>query len=130
VVTVYYLAIANVPFLKEVFGNFVVFAIFTISVGVPISILAGYIHFKKSRAYSSEMDITTEANPWYYKLTPGKEAMLSVPTTVISLQGYLRQNEIFEQVFGRAFLMPKEVDQIKQAIMKYKLLIERGDIRD
>ena len=29
------------------------------------------MHIKRSPAYSSEQDISVEANPWYYKLPPG-----------------------------------------------------------
>ena len=45
-------------------------------VGVPLAIFMGLFHFKRSQAYSAEVDIGVEANPYYYKVTPGKEREL------------------------------------------------------
>jgi hypothetical protein len=74
-VTVYYLAIKNVPSLLEAFPKFVPFAILATVVGVPLSVGVGWIHLKRSRLYSSETDITVEANPYNYKMAPGKEVV-------------------------------------------------------
>ena len=71
VVTVYYLAINNISFLKTIFPTFWLFSIFGIAVGVPICIFSGLWHFKRSQAFVSEADIGVEANPWLYKYPPG-----------------------------------------------------------
>ena len=84
-VTVYYLAINSIPALKSVFPTFLLFSIIAIGIGVPLSVLAGFVHFQRSRAYSSEVDIGVEANPYYYKVTPGKEREINVPATVASI---------------------------------------------
>ena len=39
--------------------------------GTPLAVAIGWIHLKRSPAYSSEMDIGVEANPYNYKLPPG-----------------------------------------------------------
>jgi hypothetical protein len=70
-VTVYYLAITNISFLKSVFPTFWLFSILALAVGVPLAIFMGLFHYKRSQAFSSEADIATEANPWYYKYPPG-----------------------------------------------------------
>jgi hypothetical protein len=31
----------------------------------------GYVHYKRSPAFSSEIDVQVEANPYYFKLPPG-----------------------------------------------------------
>ena len=71
VVTVYYLAINSIYFLKEMFPTFWLFTVFGLAVGVPLCIFSGLWHFKRSQAYTSEADISVEANPWYYKYPPG-----------------------------------------------------------
>src|SRR5881296_3732147 len=79
-VTVYYLAIKSVPQLEAVFPTFMSWAAVMASIFVPVAVLLGWVHFKRIPAYRSEVDITVEANPYYYKLPPGywKEAL--VPT--------------------------------------------------
>ncbi len=76
-VTVYYLAIKNAPPLLDIFPHFAPFAVLATLIGGPLAILAGWVHFKRSRLFSSEADISTEANPYTYKLPPGyaKEAI-------------------------------------------------------
>jgi hypothetical protein len=70
-VVVWYLAIREVPAIENFFGHFVPFAIVTTLVGVPSGVIIGWVHLKRSLAYSSEQDITAEANPYFYKLPPG-----------------------------------------------------------
>jgi hypothetical protein len=70
-ITVYYLAIKNVPDLLTIFPRFVPFAVLATVIGVPLSVAIGWAHLKRSAAYSSELDIGVEANQYYYKLPPG-----------------------------------------------------------
>lgn len=71
IVTVYYLAINNISLLKTIFPTFWLFGVFALAVGVPLCIFSGLFHLKRSQAYVSEIDISIEANPWYYKYPPG-----------------------------------------------------------
>lgn len=70
-VVVWYLAIKDVPLIENLFGHFESFAVVTTLVGVPLAIGLGWLHYKRTPAYSSEMDIGVEANPYYYKYAPG-----------------------------------------------------------
>lgn len=79
-ITVYYLAIKNLPYLLDLFPRFETFAVLATVVGVPMSVAIGWLHLKRSHAYSSEADITVESNPYSYKLTPGKEAEAFAPS--------------------------------------------------
>ena len=47
-VTTYYLAIKNVPELISIFPTFVAYVLIVVSIGVPLLVVIGYIHFKKS----------------------------------------------------------------------------------
>lgn len=70
-VVVWYLAIREIPAIENVFQHFLPFAVLAALLGVPLSVGVGWIHIKRSPAYSSEMDISVEANPYYYKSPPG-----------------------------------------------------------
>ena len=44
----YFLAIDNYPSLKEVFPSFEQYVVIIIGIGIPLLILVGYAHFKKT----------------------------------------------------------------------------------
>jgi len=85
-ITVYYLAIRNIPDLLNAFPHFVPFAILATVIGVPLSVGIGWVHLKRSSMYSSEQDISVEANPYQYKLTPGIGIEVSAPTSLVMLR--------------------------------------------
>ena len=63
-VVTYYLAIENLPTLKEIFPSFLLYLTVISSIGVPLLIFVGYIHFKRTAAYKAEADIYYESNPF------------------------------------------------------------------
>lgn len=67
----YFLAIDNVPFLKDIFPTFTFYVIFLVSVGIPILITTGYVHYKRIPGFKSDVEISIESNPYQYKLPPG-----------------------------------------------------------
>ena len=79
-ITVYYLAIKNLPFLLKLFPSFWMFSFLGIVIGAPLSVAIGWLHLKRTHAYTSEADITVESNPYSWKLTPGKEAEAFAPS--------------------------------------------------
>lgn len=70
-ITVYYLAIKNIPQLLTLFPRFDLFSVLATAIGLPVSVGLGWIHYKRSPAFTSEIDIQVEANPYYFKLPPG-----------------------------------------------------------
>lgn len=70
-VVTYYLAIEKIPSLVEIFPTFTHYVGLAIIVGVPLLATIGYVHYKKSPAYSSETDIGIEQNPYVFKLPKG-----------------------------------------------------------
>jgi len=123
IVTVYYLAINNIPLLKLIFPSFWLFSILAIVVGVPLAIFSGYFHFKRSQAYSSEVDIGVEANPYYYKIIPGKEKDITIPFTIASIDLSLAMAK-------KLGVLTLEIEsEYHQAREKYVRLAKHGDYR-
>jgi len=79
-VSVYYLAIKNMPDLLKVFPRFFDFAFWGTFVGVPLAVFVGWLHMKRTSLYTSEADIGAEANPYNYKLIPGYWKEVLAPT--------------------------------------------------
>ncbi|MEM3754891.1 MAG: hypothetical protein QXE19_04315 [Candidatus Bathyarchaeia archaeon] len=86
VVVTYYLLITNFAILKQVFPSFLIFLAFGITVILPLGVLFGWLHFKRTYAYTAEADISVEANPYYYKAAPGITKELTIPSTAFYLK--------------------------------------------
>jgi hypothetical protein len=73
----YYLVLTNEPSFKMLFPSFSIYVIVSSVIGVPLLMLVGFAHMKRSHAFTSEQDINMESNPYSYKLAPGivKECM-------------------------------------------------------
>ena len=67
----YFLAVENYPVLDTLFPTFLHYVFIAVVIGVPMLVLVGYIHYKRSAAFSAEADINVEAYPYWYKLPPG-----------------------------------------------------------
>ncbi len=72
----YYLAIEQIPFLKEIFPSFLHYVIIFVMLGVPILIITGLIHFKKTSARKAEVDISVETNPYQLRNLVNSEMIL------------------------------------------------------
>ena len=81
----YYLAIEKYPTLMELFPNFGIYVFLVTGIGIPILILAGYIHFKKSQAFKSEADINIEVNPYHARIIVNSELNLKINTLLLDL---------------------------------------------
>jgi hypothetical protein len=88
-VTVYYLAITNIPLLGEAIKSFATFVFIAgLTIGL-ISVAAGFLHYKRTRAFAIETDISVEANPWYWRVTPGRDALIGVPSSTLNFEAYV-----------------------------------------
>jgi hypothetical protein len=116
-VTTYYLAIQNIPLLKQVFPGFVTWIAFIISIGVPLAISLGYWHVKRSNAQRSQMEVETEINPYYYRLPPGfwKEVFTPLYSELLKMNLKLLQNQK---------LTEDEIKNIKELQNKLELLMQ------
>ena len=77
-VVTYYLAIERYPSLESIFPNFIQYVVIIVSVGIPLLILIGYAHWKRTAAYRSEADITMESNPYVARMLVNSEILLQL----------------------------------------------------
>jgi len=81
----YYLAIEEYPLLVSLFPNFGIYVFAVSGIGIPILILAGYFHFKKSQAFQSEADINIEVNAYHARIIVNSELNLKINTLILDL---------------------------------------------
>jgi hypothetical protein len=121
-IVVWYLAIREAPEIESIFGHFVPFAIVTTLVGIPLSSAIGWLHLKRSPAYSSEIDISVEANPYYYKLPPGYNKEVLMPLYLELLVQLRRLAE------AQRLVTEEEKPRIEDLQRKIQLLINGGSV--
>ena len=81
----YFLAVSNYPALKIIFPSFEIYVLILISIGVPLLIFIGYCHYKKTKAFRSEMDVLVESNPFLSRNTVNADLTLKLNLKLISL---------------------------------------------
>ncbi len=84
-VVTYYLAIENIPVLKTVFPTFYVYLGIMASIGIPILILVGYAHQKRTPSYKAEADIYYESNPHALRTYNDVELLLQLNLKLVNL---------------------------------------------
>ena len=101
----YFLAVDNYPLLKTIFPTFEQYAVIMVSIGIPLLIVVGYFHFKKTVAYKSEMDVMIESNPYITRNTVNADLSLKLNLKLISLLLKMSTGEKIDK---------NEIDEIKK----------------
>lgn len=94
----YYLAIENLPVLKEIFPSFLLYLVTVTAIGIPLLVLIGYTHFKKSSAYKAEVAINVESNPYFRRLLSNMEVVLMSHLKTTQILSKLSKNESLSSI--------------------------------
>jgi hypothetical protein len=89
----YYLAIDKIPFLLNLFPTFAHYIGATVCIGVPILVLIGFVHFKKSPAFRSDATIGFETNPFVRRNLINSELNLELNLMILKILSKLSNNE-------------------------------------
>tara|TARA_B110000881_G_scaffold217946_1_gene236481 strand:+ start:126 stop:620 length:495 start_codon:yes stop_codon:yes gene_type:complete len=84
-IVTYYLAIENAPFLKSIFPSFIEYVVTLVAIGVPLLVVVGYAHYKRTSAYKSEAEITSESNPYMARIVSNSEMLLQLNLKMMHL---------------------------------------------
>ena len=108
----YFLAIDNYPSLKAVFPSFEQYVVLTICIGIPLLVVVGYAHYKKSMAYKSEMDVLVESNPFLRRNTVNTDVNIRFNLKLVDLILKLSKNTISEKEFNDIKKFHKEISEL------------------
>ena len=107
----YFLAVDNYPALKMIFPSFEIYVLIIISIGVPLLIFVGYSHYKKTKAFRSEMDVLIESNPFLRRNTVNADINLRFNLRLIDLILKLSKDTISKEEL-------KDMEKIKSEIIE------------
>jgi len=114
----YYLAIENYPLLQTIFPSFIQYVLIIVSIGIPLLILVGYAHWKRTPAYRSEADIWMESNPYQARMLVNSEILVKMNMKLINVIIKQSKNESVSS------------DELNEIIILEKELIEHLEQRN
>jgi hypothetical protein len=127
----YFLAIDNYPVLNIIFPSFEFYILIITSIGVPLLIFIGYLHFKRTQAFKSEIDVLIETNPFLRRNAVNVDIILRSNIKLLELILKLSkdtisedelndmkkiQNEITDLIKNRSLFNNLDIDYINQKI--------------
>ena len=121
----YFLAIDNYPSLKLFFPSFEIYILIIVSVGVPLLVLIGFAHFKRTQAFKSEIDVMIESNPYQRRNTVNNEMNLRMNLQLIKLLTKLVNNEKLDTSESEKL---KELTKTFEEFTKNRSFVNNSDI--
>ena len=106
----FFLAIEKYPLLSVIFPTFFHYVVIVVGVGVPVLILVGYVHFKRSKSFRAEADIQIETSPHIRRMLQNTEILLPI---------YLKLTELMVKLSENKKLTDKELQEV--SILKQEL---------
>ena len=101
----FFLAIESYPSLSVIFPTFFHYIVIVVGIGVPILVLVGYVHFKKSKAFRAEADVLIETNPHIRRILQNTEVLLP---------SYLKLTEIIVKLSENKKLTDEELKEVSK----------------
>ena len=106
-VVTYYLAIERIPALLTIFPNFLYYVLIISTIGVPLLIIVGYIHYKRTLAFKSEIDIVVESNPYPRR---------NIVNIHLILESIMQTNQLLLKLSKNEKLSETEIGEINSKI--------------
>ncbi len=99
----FFLAIERYPTLSVIFPTFFHYVVIVVGVGIPILVLVGYVHYKRSKSFRAEQDILVEASPHFRRILQNTEFLLP---------SYLKITELMLKFSENKKLTDKELEEV------------------
>ena len=117
----YFLAIDNYPALKAVFPSFEQYIVIIVTIGIPLLIFVGYLHFKRTQAFRSEVDVLIESNPYQRRNTVNAEINLRLNLKILALMLKISRKESISE---------SEIQEIEKLSDEIKNFSEKRNIKN
>ena len=109
----YFLAVEQYPVLVDLFSVFGHYVLVWVVVGVPLLTFVGYIHYRRSPAYTSEVGLTWTSNPYQARNLINGELSLKLNLALLKITVKSFQNEKFEpEEFEEILRVKQEIEKL------------------
>jgi len=109
----YFLAVEKYPILVDLFPSFSHYVLVWVVIGIPLLTFVGYVHYRRSPAYTAEVGLTWTSNPYQARNLINGELSLKMNQAVLKILVKLFQNEKFEpQDYNEILRVKKEVEKL------------------
>ena len=115
----FFLAIEKYPLLSMIFPTFLHYIVIVAGVGVPVLVIVGYVHYKKSKSYRAEADIVVETNPHVRRMLQNTEVLLL---------SYLKLTELMVKLSENKKLTDKELEEVYKLQKQLNKHIDKREI--
>ena len=86
------------------------YVLIIVAIGVPLLILVGYLHYKRTLAYRSETDVTIESNPYQAR---------NVVNNTINVELSLKMFDMLLKLSKDQKLTENEIEELDKAHKKF-----------
>ena len=90
----YFLAVENYPVIHSIFPNFSSYVGTVVIIGIPLLILVGYVHWKKSGARKAEVDIGFETDPFRRRTLVNSELLVMMNLKLLKMLVKLTEKKV------------------------------------
>lgn len=121
----YYLAIENYDVLLNIFPTFSHYVITAVVVGMPTLVIVGYVHFKKSPAYKSDVGVGIEANPYAARQFTNSDIIVVLSLKIVEILTHLSKNE---KLSSEDLEKLEEINDAVERHIKTRVLDQKTDM--
>ena len=115
----YFLAIENYPTLSMIFPTFYHYIVIVAGIGVPLLVLVGYVHLKRSKSFIAESDSQIEPSPHIRRMLQNTEIHLPI---------YLKLTELMVKLSENKKLTDKELQEVSKLQNQLNNHIDKREI--
>ena len=121
----YFLAIERYPSLNTIFPSFLHYVVIVVAISMPLLVIVGYMHYKKSAAVHAEAEIGFETNAFLRRMLVNTEIVIPLQLKLTDLIVRLSKNEkITKDEYEEIEKLQKELNEhlnMQQSQRKYNI---------
>jgi len=117
----YFLAIDKYPLLESIFPSFIHYVVIVVGVGIPILVLIGYAHLKRTPAFRSEIETSYEADPFRSRILANSEITVKINLKLMEIMLRVSQGEKIPQ---------EEIDRITKLKNELSNFVDNREFHD
>ena len=117
----YFLAIERYPFLTTIFPSFLQYIVIIVGIGIPILVIVGYIHYKRTLAFKSEADVMVESNPYQRR---------NVVNNTISVEVAIKNMELLIKLTKQEKITEEEMNDHTKLYERYSEFLKERKFSD